>query len=172
MNKAKTPIMTAVLAAIYAVIAQIVIPFPAVPLTLQCFAVALGAFVFGWKTSIASVMLYIGIGAVGLPVFAGFRGGADALLGPTGGFIWGFIILGLACGIAANKSRAVAIGFSLAGLVACNLLGALQFSLVTGSSFIASLLSASVPYLVKDAFLIWVAFGLATPISKAVLQRK
>jgi len=164
--------MTATLTAVYAVIAQIIIPFSAVPLTLQCFAISLGAFVFGWRISFASVLIYICLGAVGLPVFSGFRGGADALLGPTGGFIWGFVILGLACGAFNKRKRAVLFGFSCLGLAACHLLGVLQFSFVTGSALSASFLSASAPYVIKDALLIWVALGLSKPISASILRRK
>ncbi len=172
MSRLRTPVTTAVLAAVYAVISQIVIPFPAVPLTLQCFAIALGAAVFGWRVSLASIILYIGMGAIGLPVFAFFRGGADALLGPTGGFIWGFVLMGIPCGLAEGKGRLAGFSLALIGLVACHLLGTVQFAFVTGTSFAASLLSSSAPYILKDALLVWVALGLAKPISAAIYGRK
>lgn len=172
MNKAKPIVMTAVLTAVYAVISQLVIPFPSAPLTLQCFGISLGAFVFGWRTSLASVLLYIGLGAIGLPVFSGFRGGIDAVIGPTGGFIWGFVILGLACGAFNKSNKAVRFGASCLGLAVCHLLGVLQFGFVTGTAFAASFLSVSAPYIVKDVLLMWVALSLSAPISAAILRRK
>lgn len=79
-------------AAVLAVLSQISIPMPSgVPITLQTFAVALAGVVLAWKLGTASVLVYILLGAVGVPVFAGFTGGAQALVNYTGGFIWGFL---------------------------------------------------------------------------------
>lgn len=94
-------VLIAIFAAILAVLSQLSIPLPTgVPATLQTLAVALLGFVLGGWSSAASVILYIFLGAIGLPVFAGFKGGFAALFGPTGGFIFGFIPLALLCGFA------------------------------------------------------------------------
>lgn len=66
---------------------------PFVPFTLQTFAIFVIALLFGWKMSMLSILVYILLGAVGVPVFTGFKGGIGALLGPTGGYILGFIFM-------------------------------------------------------------------------------
>ena len=171
MSKLKSYALAAVLAAVYAVIAQITIPFPLVPLSFQCFAIALGGYAFGCRIGLISTALYIGIGAVGLPVFSGFRGGAEVLFGPTGGFIWGFILLALFCGFGKNKKRSAAFVLGMVGLIFCNALGVLQFSLL-GKSGITAFILTSAPYILKDAFLLWVAISLAPTVSASVLRKR
>ena len=75
-------------AAVIAVMAQISIPMPmGVPMTMQTFAITLAAVVLGSKLSTISSLIYIIMGAVGLPVLANFSGGFDKFVGPTGGFL-------------------------------------------------------------------------------------
>ena len=85
---------TALASALIALSAMISIPFP-VPFTLQIFGVYFALFYLGARRGIIAVLLYVMIGAVGLPVFSGFSGGAGRLFDATGGFIWGFILLSL-----------------------------------------------------------------------------
>ena len=87
-------ILIGLFAALIAVCAQIQIP-AAVPFTLQTFAIFLAAGLLGGKRGTVSVVIYILLGMVGLPVFAGFKGGIAALLGTTGGYIIGFIFSAL-----------------------------------------------------------------------------
>ena len=82
----------ALLAAILVVCSQITIPFPgSVPITLQTFAIALIAYIMGSYKGALTLIIYLGLGAIGLPVFAGFKGGFDTLIGPTGGYLIGFL---------------------------------------------------------------------------------
>ncbi|MBP5250511.1 MAG: biotin transporter BioY, partial [Lachnospiraceae bacterium] len=87
-------IFIAMMAAIMAVCAWITIP-AAVPFTLQTFAVFLAICVLGGKNGTIAVFVYILLGAVGLPVFSGFKGGVGVLLGNTGGYIIGFLFSAL-----------------------------------------------------------------------------
>ncbi|MCM1154991.1 MAG: biotin transporter BioY [Roseburia sp.] len=139
-------------AAVLAVLAQISIPMPSgVPVTLQTFAVALTGVVLSWKLGTASILVYILLGAVGLPVFSGFKGGIQALAGYTGGFIWGFIALVFLCGIGMrmkNKIMSAALGF--VGLAICHLLGVIQFMFLMKIGFTEAFLLVSAPYLLKD----------------------
>ncbi|MDE5934006.1 MAG: biotin transporter BioY, partial [Lachnospiraceae bacterium] len=116
-------------AAVLAVLSQISIPMPSgVPITLQTFAVALAGVVLAWKMGTASVLVYILLGAVGVPVFAGFSGGAQVLVNYTGGFIWGFIVMTLLCGIGVQmKNKIAGILLGIAGLAVCHLFGTVQF---------------------------------------------
>lgn len=172
MSKLKSYALAAVLVAVYAVIAQVYIPFPIVPLTFQCFTVALGGYVLGWRIGLISTLLYIGIGAVGLPVFSGFRGGVAVLLSPTGGFIWGFILLSILCGLGKNKKRLVAFTLGLLGLICCNAFGALQFFIVNGDKVLRAFVTACVPYMAKDALLLWAAASLSPSITAALLRKR
>lgn len=102
---------SALLAAAMAVCAWISVPVPPVAFTLQTFGVCLTLGLLGWKWGSVTIALYLALGAVGLPVFSGFRGGAGVLLGPTGGFLWGFMLAGPVYGLARR-------GGLLPGLVA------------------------------------------------------
>jgi biotin transport system substrate-specific component len=88
--------MTAVaLGAVLIIICSwLTVPF-AVPFTMQTFAVYCALLLLGGRRGLLAVLLYILLGAFGLPVFSGFRGGIGALLGPTGGYILGFLLCAL-----------------------------------------------------------------------------
>lgn len=161
MRKAESIAATGVLAALYCVTAFIVIPFPAMPLTLQCFAIALGAYTFGCRATLSAVAVYVAIGAAGLPIFAGMQGGVQVLTGPTGGFVWGFFLLSLCCG-ADCKGRFGALG--LLGLCLCYTVGIIQHAFITGISLWSSFLTAGAPFFLKDTVLIM----LARPLSKKI----
>ena len=93
-SKLTDMILIGLFAALIAVCAQIQIR-AAVPFTLQTFAIFLAVGLLGGKRGTVSVVIYILLGMVGLPVFAGFKGGIAALLGTTGGYIIGFIFSAL-----------------------------------------------------------------------------
>lgn len=80
--------------AIMAVCAWVAIPFGAIPITLQMFAISFALVLLPPKAFIAAVAGYLVLGALGLPVFSGMRGGFGVLLGPTGGYLWGYFIGG------------------------------------------------------------------------------
>lgn len=82
--------------------AKINVPVWPVPVTLQSFAVAGLAAAFGWRIGVATVALYLFQGAMGLPVFA-TGGGLPYLMGPTGGFLLGFLAMAFIIGYAADK---------------------------------------------------------------------
>ncbi|MBO5207987.1 MAG: biotin transporter BioY [Lachnospiraceae bacterium] len=148
----KEMVFIGMFAAVLTVCSQIAIPLPSgIPVTLQTFAVALIGTVLAWKLGCATVFVYILLGAIGLPIFTGFRGGVQALVGHTGGFIWGFIILTLLCGAGSLcKNRIVAMLMGFWGLAICHLFGCLQFMFLTSSSFVETFLLVSFPYLLKD----------------------
>lgn len=131
--------------------AQIAIPFAGVPLTLQTFAVSFCGYMLGKYYGPLACLIYLSLGAIGLPVFAGFGGSLAFLAGPTGGFLFGFLILAFFCGLSSSQSSAI-ISFliSLIGLLICHLLGILWFSYVSDISLIQSVLLSSLPYLPKD----------------------
>ncbi len=148
----KEIVYVGVFAAIIAALSQVSFPLPSgVPVTLQTLAIALTGALLGWKLGLCAVVVYIILGCVGVPVFAGFVGGAQVMVGMTGGFIWGFLIMVALCGIGAvMKNKILGYGLGMLGLIACHLLGVLQFMAVAKMGFGESFLLVSVPYLIKD----------------------
>ena len=120
---------TALFVALLAVCAWIAIPFT-VPFTLQSFAVFAASGLLGWKRGVMAVCVYILLGALGLPVFSNFTGGAGVLLGTTGGYILGFVAAAFASGLIMDRfgRRMPVMLFSmLAGLVLCYAFGTAWF---------------------------------------------
>lgn len=139
-----------IFATITAILSQIAIPMPGgVPLTLQTFAVSLVGILLGSKKGFISILVYVLMGAIGLPVFSGFSAGMGAILGPTGGFILSFpimsFIVGLVCERTDNKIL-ISLGMILAS-IPNYLVGAIQFSLVTGSSMYNAFLVSVLPFI-------------------------
>lgn len=159
-------------AAVLAILSQISIPMPSgVPITLQTFAVALTGFVLAWKRGMASTLIYILLGAVGVPVFAGFRGGLQVLVSHTGGFIWGFIIMTLLCGVGImKKDKLSGILLGLTGLAICHVFGTMQFTMITKMSLPKSFLLVSAPYLIKDVLSVIFAYIIGSQIRKGLLK--
>lgn len=166
----KTIVLTGMFAAVLAILSQISIPMPSgVPVTLQTFGAALTGCVLGWKMGAVSVLVYLLIGGMGAPVFSSFTGGAGILLGKTGGFLFGFVLMALFCGLAAAvKQKAVGGVLAVLGLAFCHLLGILQFSILSELSFAQSAALVSLPYLVKDAVSLALAFSAGAVLKKAL----
>ena len=122
----------ALFAVLMAVCSWISIP-AAVPFTLQTFGVFLAVSVLGGKRGTLAVVLYLLMGVVGLPVFAGFSGGAGGLLGSTGGYIVGFVFLALVMWamerLVGTKAWTLALSMVL-GLGVCYAFGTAWFMLV------------------------------------------
>ena len=140
-----------------AVSAWISIPFGYIAFTLQTFAVMLALFTLGGKWGTASICVYLLLGAVGLPVFAGFQGGLGTLLGVTGGFLWGFAAAGLIYWGFEKLCKPIG---AILGLLACYALGTAWFCLYSGEAgFTAALASCVIPYVIPDLgkmYLAWI----------------
>ena len=148
-------IFAALFTAVISAVSQISFLLPTgIPITFQIFTVALCGYVLGIKWGTLSVTAYIILGAVGVPVFSFFKGGVQYLFDVTGGFILGFIILALCCGMAKNKKVGLKILFGITGLLICHIWGVLQFSFITKTGIIESFVVASLPYIIKDIILI------------------
>lgn len=161
----RSAVTAAMCAAVFAVLSQIMIPMPSgMPLTLQTFAAALCGCVLYARWGTAATAAYLLLGAVGLPVFAGFRGGFAVLIGPTGGFLWGFLPLTLLCGMGAAKAKQRPIApflFGISGLLLCHMAGTAQFALLTERPLWQAFWLASAPYLIKDMLSVLGAFLVA-----------
>ena len=164
----KSMVFTAIAAAIICVAAPFSVPLPGlVPISLATFAVYLAGGLLGPKRGSIAVVIYILIGAVGLPVFSGFSGGFAKLLGVTGGYIIGYIPCALLTGIFADmntkKHWSMPVGMAL-GTIACYAFGTAWFMIATGTPFLAALASCVVPFLVGDAIKIVAACAVTVPL--------
>ena len=152
--------------------AWLTVPFT-VPFTMQTFGVFAALLLLGGGDGTAAIGLYLLLGCVGLPVFSGFRGGPGHLLGPTGGYLVGFLFTGLAHlllgkGIARRKT-APRIALLFAEHVVCYLVGTLWFVAVMGSrgtpyGFFAACGLCVLPYILPDLLKI----ALADLVSRRV----
>lgn len=144
--------MTGMFTAVLAVLSILQIPMPSgVPITLQTFAVALCGYVLGRRKGTLSIILYLIIGFIGLPVFTGMTGGIGKLFGFTGGFLYGFLFLAFFCGLGIQlQNKVLAVIFGIIGLLICHILGAFHYSIIAETGFVPAFLLVSMPYLVKD----------------------
>ncbi len=131
---------------------------PFVPFTLQTFAVFVIAGLFDLKTGVISIMVYLFMGAVGVPVFSGFKSGLTAIMGPTGGYLVGFLFMIVTiCLFKKIKSESIVyliIGMSI-GLVLCYIFGTIWFYCVfahngDSKSFISILSICVIPFIIPD----------------------
>ena len=167
----------AVFAVIMAICSWISIPAQ-VPFTLQTFAVFLAFGVLGGKRGTMAVLVYILLGAVGIPVFAGFTGGIGVLMGNTGGYILGFLGSALvmwALEKLPGKRSVIQIFSMIAGLLVCYTFGTLWFMTVyagtTGKVGLVTVLGwCVIPFIIPDLIKIGHAYMLAGRIRKYVVM--
>lgn len=164
--------VTALFAALIVLCTWLSVP-AAVPFTMQTFAVLLAVGLLGTKRGLTAIFIYIALGAVGLPVFSGFRGGIGVLFGNTGGYILGFVFGAGVCGLLIRcfGKSVPALIFSMATCVAvCYLFGSLWYFLLythtTGAiGFGAVLLQCVIPFLAGDVLKIALAVILTRKLS-------
>lgn len=158
----------AIFAVLMAICSWISIPM-AVPFTLQTFGVFMAVGVLGGKRGTFAVLIYILLGAVGVPVFAGFSGGIGVLLNTTGGYIVGFLFSALVMwGMETlwGKKPVVQIASMLVGLIVCYALGTIWFMVIyarnTGAVGLGTVLGwCVIPFMIPDLIKIALAFVLS-----------
>ena len=148
----------------------------AVPFTLQTFGVFIAVGVLGGKRGSVSVLVFILLGAIGIPVFANFSGGIGVLAAPTGGYIIGFLFSALlmwAMEKLPGKKSVMQIVSMIAGLIVCYAFGTVWFVIVYGRmsgpiGFTAALASCVVPFIIPDIIKIALAYVLSRKLRKYV----
>lgn len=156
-------VLCSLFAALTAVCAWISIPLPAVSFTMQTFAVLLTLGILGGRWGSVSILLYLLLGIVGLPVFAGFRGGAAALLEPTGGFLWGFLAGALVYWLVERLGKLPAMVCALAVSYFC---GSWWFSVYAGVGFPQAMTVCVLPWLIPDGIKLALAHSLSRRIGR------
>lgn len=172
----KEMIVIAIFAAITSILAQISIalPFSPVPITLQILAVYLSAIILGSRLSFMSQLVYILLGAVGVPVFAGFHGGISSILGPTGGFLISYPIIAFIIGKVTEKNHNVMViilGLFISLLI-CYTFGVFQLSFVTKMSLQKAIMVGAAPYVLLDTAKIIAAYIVGVKVRQALRGAK
>ncbi len=154
-ERIRETVKIALMAAIISVLGPLSVPLPftPVPVSFAILAVYLTTYLLGAKTGTLSVIIYILIGLAGLPVFSGFTGGAAKLIGPTGGYIIGFIFIALIGGLFVDKCNdrfiVSLVGMAL-GTAVCYLFGSLWLAYQMGLTLKQALVAGVVPYIALD----------------------
>lgn len=145
------------------------IPISPVPISLGFLAIYFVMMVLGLKLGTLSVVIYILLGLVGLPVFTGFTGGPGKLLGPTGGYIIGYIFLALICGFFVDKWNGrllpCVVGMLL-GTAVCYLFGSFWLSFQAGYTLPQALMAGAIPYIPGDLIKLALAVSLGRQVRK------
>jgi biotin transport system substrate-specific component len=175
-RKLRMMIITALFAAIIGVLAQLTIPLPLVPITGQTLAIGLAATILGSRYGTISVLLYLLIGAIGVPVFAEFSAGFSKLVGPTGGYLVGFVPAAFVIGWVLEKTsfnfRNAMIG-NIIGMLITLAFGTAWLKLALDMSWTAAFTSGFAPFIIvgviKAALASWIGILVRQRLETAKL---
>ena len=163
----------AVFVALIAALTQVTIPLPGgVPLTLQTFIISFSAAMLGARRGAVAALVYLLLGAVGLPVFVGFGGGFGRIIGPWGGYLLSYPLVSLIVGHMAEKEGRQHLVMGLALGVIVNLsIGMGQLALVTGQSLGAAFAVGVLPFLLPEVIKMSAVFVLAATVKRALVAQ-
>lgn len=177
--KTRDMVMCALLAAVICVLAPVSVPIGPVPISLATFAVMLAGAVLGAKWGTMSSLIYILLGCVGVPVFAGWTGGIDKVAGSTGGYIVGYLPLAFCTGLfvdlfAKKAGKVMLYVWLTVGMVIGNVilyvLGTAWFIQVSGATFSDALAWCVTPFLGGNFIKMAAVLIIAPQIRKALLR--
>lgn len=159
-------------AAIIATLSQITVPLGTVPFTLQTLSVGLCAYLFRPREATLSVLLYLIMGGIGLPVFAGGSAGFASLIGPQSGFLWGFVLYALITSLllsARPKANLFFIFiFNVIGDVFVFLGGIISLHYVGHLEWQKTILAGVIPFLFTEVIKLLAITLVSKPLSKAL----
>jgi biotin transport system substrate-specific component len=160
--------------ALTAIGAFIVIPLQPVPITLQTLFTGLAGVLLGGYAGALSQIIYVILGVIGLPVFAGGQAGLGTLLGPAGGYLIGFIAAAYVIGKIVESQREAGLAWIVVSLIIGDLViytfGTLQLSLVAHFSINKALLVGVVPFLIGDLIKLIVTVLISIKLRKNYVQ--
>lgn len=169
-NRTKMMILAAIFAAITAVCAQIRISVGPVPFTLQVLAICVTGMILGSRWGAISAVVYVTMGAFGIPVFSGFSGGLQTIVGKTGGYLLAFIPAAYVIGLIMERGRITvwkAFLANLSGLLIIYAIGVSQLKLVLNLSWEQAVQFGLIPFVIPDL----VKLAFASSLGVAVLRR-
>ena len=164
-------VYTALFAAVICAVAPFAVQIGPVPLSFATLVIYIAAGTLEWKLGTLSALLYVALGAIGLPVFSNFEGGFHKIAGFTGGFITGYILCALGTGVIITVFRrriwSYAVGMAV-GTVLLYTCGTIWYILQSGTALGASLAICVLPFLPGDAVKIVVACVAAPKLRRAI----
>ena len=171
-NKTHTMVFTALMTAVLCIMGPLSLPIPIspVPISLTNLALYFICCLLGMKLGTVSYLLYLLLGFAGLPVFSGFTGGGAKLLGPTGGYLFGFIFMVLICGwcFEHTDNRIFQYAGMIAGTALCYLFGTAWLAYQAHLSFGAALAAGVIPFIPGDIAKMLIAALIAPELRKRV----
>jgi biotin transport system substrate-specific component len=170
-NQLRMMVYASLFAALTAVGAFLAIPIGPVPIVLQNMFVSLAGLLLGSRWGLASVGVYLLAGACGLPVFAGGLGGISRFIGPTGGYLIGYLPAVYLIGKMSQKDNPRVVSDLLAmicGTVVLYACGVSWLKIVTGVSLAKALAMGMVPFLIGDSLKIAAAAGIAKALRPVI----
>lgn len=154
MSNSKIYQMTIIglMTAVISILGPLSIPIGLVPISLTNFAIFISLYTLGMKKAAISVIIYLLVGLAGLPVFSGFSGGASKLLGPTGGYLIGFLPMAIVAGFFIDKStrKILSILGMILGSAVCYALGSSWLAYQANMSASAVLATGVIPFIAGD----------------------
>ena len=171
--KVKNMALCGMFSALLCLCAWLSFPLADVAITLQTFGIFLCLGTLGGKRGTLAILIYLLLGAVGLPVFSGFRGGLGALLGVTGGYLTGFLASGVIFWLLTALFPRQTLPAMLAGLITCYCIGSMWYYNVyinAGSAVTlgAVMLKCVLPYLLPDLLKLLLAYRLSQKLKRFV----
>lgn len=161
----------ALFAAILCIFSPITIPIGPVPITLGVFAVMLTGVMLNWKKALISVAVYLLLGMCGLPLFSGGKSGVVAIAGPTGGYLWSYLIMVVVISLISRRKYsksifqfAAALVGCIVGVVICYICGTFQFTLVADYTWSNALSVCVYPFVPFDLLKAACASLLGVPV--------
>ncbi|MFW6134276.1 MAG: biotin transporter BioY [Elusimicrobiota bacterium] len=141
------------------------IPFSPVPITLQTLFCILSGAILGKTAGAASQAVYLAIGSAGLPIFSRGGSGFGYIIGPTGGYLLGFVFGSFLCGLIKEKGSLI-LGM-ISGIGIIYVMGAVQLKLVTGFNWSKSIIVGIIPFLLGDIIKIFLGYGVYKRLEKS-----
>lgn len=175
MKNTRSLVYVAFCAALIAVLAQVMIPLPLVPITGQTLAIGLVVTLLGKKYGTQAVCVYVLLGAIGLPVFTAFSGGLGVLVGPTGGYIIGFIPTAWIMGLYFEKfgyTYAHAITANIIGMIMTLTVGAMWLKFFADLTWTAAFVSGVAPFLIAGVLKAIIAATIGLTLKRRLTEAK
>ena len=174
IEKLRKMVLASLMAALTAVGAYIQVPIGPVPIVLSTLFVLLSGLLLGSRWGLASMGLYLLVGAIGMPVFAGGRGGFAHFFGPTGGYLFGYCFSAWATGFISERRpgfMALEIFAVLLGSLAIYGLGVPWLKMAAQMSWTKTFMVGMIPFLIGDAIKASVALVLARAVRPVLIRQ-
>lgn len=168
-------VIIGLMTALICVVSPFSIPlgFSPVPITMASFIISVAAIVLGPLKSTLSCLMYLFLGAIGLPVFSGFTGGIHRLVGPTGGYLMGYLLMTLVVGFIAKKWHRkwyLCLGGLLLGILCCYIMGTVWLCLQLQLSVWSGFCLGVFPYIPTDLLKAVLAILTGIPVRRTLYK--